>query len=204
MWLQKNSDRSDEAKERMRQAFINERDARQARLEADRDQRREHAVFKRQLALQIDDRIKAYRDQGAGKYSEELARNDFKMALEQLGEKVAPLSAAASKANTLVQAKIQRALRLAQGGAGTGSDAKLVEQFENLKSQLYPARARGDERQIDTIMRRIEAVGVKLQAKGYEVGYGKNPYVKARGAATTQPQAAASAQDGDVLGVGLK
>jgi len=126
MWLQKNSDRSDEAKERMRQAFINERDARQARLEADRDQRRELATFKRQIALQIDDRIKAYRDQGAGKYSEELARNDFKMALEQLGEKVAPLSAAASKANTLVQAKIQRALRLAQGGGG-GSAASRRE-----------------------------------------------------------------------------
>jgi hypothetical protein len=68
----------------------------------------------------MDDRIKAYRDQGADKYAEELARSDFRMALEQLGEKVPPLSAAASKANTLVQAKLQRALRLAQGGSGGG------------------------------------------------------------------------------------
>jgi len=128
MWLAKNNDRSDEAKERMRQAFINERDARQARLEADRDQRRELATFKRQIALQIDDRIKAYRDQGAsiGKkdYAEELARNDFRMALEQIGEKVPPLSAGAQKANTLVQAKVQRALRLAQGGGGGGAASR--------------------------------------------------------------------------------
>jgi hypothetical protein len=40
-WLQKNSDRSDEAKERVRQAFITERDSRAARLETEREERRE-------------------------------------------------------------------------------------------------------------------------------------------------------------------
>lgn len=40
VWLQANGDRGDEAKERMRQAFTLERDARQARLEEEKEQRR--------------------------------------------------------------------------------------------------------------------------------------------------------------------
>ncbi len=120
-WLKKHDVREGAAAQQAAQAFQLLRDAR-ATAESER---KERVLLRRQVALQMDDRIKAYRDQGADKYAEELARSDFRMALEQLGEKVPPLSAAASKANTLVQAKLQRALRLAQGGSG-GGDGRLM------------------------------------------------------------------------------
>lgn len=130
LYLKKLDIRRDEANERTRQAFELYRDARKEAENA----RKERVLLKRQIALQIDDRIKAYRDQGADKYAEELARNDFRMALGEIGEKVPPLSAAASKANRLVQAKIQRALRLAQGGGG--STGPVMAKLQN--GQLVP------------------------------------------------------------------
>jgi hypothetical protein len=104
--------------------------------------------------------------------------------------------AAASYVNAQARRATILASKAAIGGGGTGG-GKLVEQFENLKRQLYPARGRGDETAVNSIMRRIEAVGAKLQSKGYEVGYGDDPYVK-------PPQAQQRQQPGqnnDPLGV---
>jgi len=136
IYLKRLGIRQDEASERTRQAFEVYKLDRQA-AEAERKDR---VLLRRQIALQIDDRIKAYRDQGADKHSEELARNDFRMALEQAGEKVPPLSAAASKANRLVQAKLQRALRLAQGGGG-GSAAATRRETQDLQRRTAQAAA---------------------------------------------------------------
>jgi len=113
-WLKKYDVREGAAAQQAAQAFQLLRDAR-ATAESER---KERVLLRRQVALQMDDRIKAYRDQGADKHAEELARSDFRMALEQLGEKVPPLSAAAEKSNRLIQAKLARAQRLMQGGGG--------------------------------------------------------------------------------------
>jgi hypothetical protein len=107
------------------------------------------------------------------------------------------LSPAAAK---YVNAQARRATILASKavtGGGGGGASKLVDEFENLKRQLYPARGRGDETAVNSIMRRIEAIGAKLQAKGYEVGYGENPYVKPPQAQQRQQPA----QNNDPLGV---
>jgi hypothetical protein len=90
-----------------------------------------------------------------------------------------PMSKATEKWRSLKAQKLELQLAKLNGVVSGGTkDAKLVEEFENLKRGLYPARGRGDTTQENNIMRRIEAVGSKLQAKGYEVGYGDNPYVK--------------------------
>lgn len=184
-WLKKNGVREGAAAQQAEYAFEL---LKEARRNAETE-RKERALMRRQIALQIDDRIKAYRDQGADKHAEELARSDFRMALEQLGEKVPPLSAAAAKANTLVQAKIQRALRLAQGGGGTGGGidkqtAKLIQEFNLARENLITATAGGQAEADRQIRRKLDSLIRRLTGRpGIETGYGgsKWPYLKVNG-----------------------
>jgi len=196
VWLSKNNDRSDEAKQRMAQMFTLQRDATRARLEEERAQRQE----RRQMEMDA----RHISDQFFGITRNKTLSDEIGKYRAGLIKSLSPAAAALERRVTqLGDVRMNKAARIG-GGAATSKDAKLVEQFEALKRQLYPARRRGDTTQEDNILRRIEAVGAKLQAKGYEVGYGKDPYVLPPRGAMGQPQAAAPAQDGDVLGVGLK
>lgn len=186
LWVRRLNLRDDEAKLKAREVFELEKEKRQR----EETERKEKALFKRQLFLQIDDRIKAYRDQGAGDHSEELARNDFRSALGELGETVKPLSAAAKKANVLVQARLKRALDLANGrtrGAASGNAASLERQFKSLKAQFLraelgtPSAPRGDRGLQERLATKFRAVMEQLAKLGYEVGFdasGIYPYIK--------------------------
>ena len=107
------------------------------------------------------------------------------------------LSAAAQKYQGARVAKLQLEAQKIQkqiariNGVGVGGAQKLADEFEDLKRQLYPLRASGDESGATSVMRKLQAVGSKLQGKGYEVGYGDNPYQKPPQTRTVEPGQAA-------------
>lgn len=147
---------------------------RRAREKAERD---EAAAERKRREQQEDDaRTLAGRlGTGAGAAPPALAK-ELGRYYANLTDNLSP--AAAKWVNAQAEKAQILARKAATVGGRTSKDAKLVDEFENLKRQLYPARERGDTTAENGIMRRIEAIGSMLQAKGFEVGYGENPYQK--------------------------
>src|SRR5262245_33581996 len=185
VWLSKNNDRSDEAKQRMAQMFTLQRDANAARLEEEREQRRERA-------RRLDDARAIAGRLGTGPGAAPAA------IAKELGLYYAnatdSLSPAAAK---FVNAQAQRARILASRGTGGGgtsraSNAALraaaeVEGARGERIAFEQNRGRFTKEQQATEERRIQArinraVGnTKRFPQQLEAGVDLNgwPYVKA-------------------------
>lgn len=189
-FLQRTKFKSEEARALATQAFELEKIRERERVQDEIQARRERADTERQRRT-IENEL-AGKDGAPSNIAKEISE-------WRVGSRP-ELSAAAQKWRGLqarkAEAQLAKLQRIGAGESGGGA-AKLAEQFESLKAQLYPARQRGDTAQENNLMRRIEAIGSKLQTKGYEVGYGENPYQKLRGAQQAAPQA----QIADPLGI---
>jgi hypothetical protein len=200
-WLAKNNDRSDESKLRMQQAFQLERDARHARLEAEREQQRERRQLERD-ARAIEERyFTASKNRGL---SRELGRH-------WSGLSDAPLSPAAAR----LDAKLQRVGEARMGGGGgTGGGSSSAAQntlaeFETLKQMaIQGVKAAGGtpEDEVEAVRRATTGVVRKMarQPRLFEVGMSPfgYPYAQPRGAAPVPAETFGASPQGFPLAFG--
>jgi hypothetical protein len=187
-WLSKNSDRSDEAKLRMQQSFQLERDAKAARLEEEREFRRERRQLERD-ARAIEERYFTASKNRA--LSRELGRH-------WAGLSDAPLSPAAAKLDARLANVQDVRMGRAGGGGGTGGGSSsavenTLAEFETLKQMAIQAvKGKGGtpEDELEAVRRATAGVVRKMarQPRLFDVGTGRGGYLYA------QPRASAGQQ----------
>lgn len=181
-WLQKNNTRDDESKERMRQAFELEKEARRARLETDRELARERR--QREVdARQIEERYFTATKNRA--LSRELGRH-------WAGLSTGPLSPAAARLDQQVQGIGEVRMRRSAGiggGGGTGVSNAAMKALANFNGALEEVRGavqrqdvRGERlarRKMDVMHGRLSQFPRDIEAG---IGTGGWPYAKLRNA----------------------